>query len=293
LAWACIDVGSNTTRLLVAEPAGAGIRELAARREFTRIGKGLAHDGRVSAEVVAHAARAVADQARVARELGAREIEVVGTAAMRRARNRDELASAIEQGCGVRMRVLSDGEEARLAFLGATRTYDAPLRGSVAVVDVGGGSSEIAVGTLGDGVSWSTSVPIGSGTLAEELIGFDPPAPDELAALRAAVATALEGLRVPSSQNAIAVGGSATSLRRLAGAELSVEALERALRTLASAPADDLAGLLGLAAERVRLLPAGIAILEGLAGALGTPLRIGRGGLREGLILERSARSHS
>ena len=201
------------------------------------MGSGLARSGRVEREAIAATAAAVADQARVAREAGASEIVVVGTAAMRRARNREELASAIEKGCGIRLRVLSDADEARLAFLGATRTYDGSLRGTVAVVDVGGGSTEIALGTEADGVTWSTSVDLGSGVLAERFLAADPPTAEMVGALREEVAATLADIRVPACDTAIAVGGSATSLRRLAGAELHPEACDRAQRMLASAPA--------------------------------------------------------
>ncbi len=286
MACACIDVGTNTTRLLVAEIVGGGLRELRAVRAFTEVGPGLARNGRVDARAIALTAAAVADQAAIAREEGAREIVVVGTAAMRRARNRDELANAIEAGCGIRLRVLSDAEEARLAFLGATRTYDGALRGTVAVVDVGGGSTELAFGTEAEGVTWSTSLPLGSGVMAERLTGTDPPTGEMLEELQAEASDALAGVSVPSCELAIAVGGSATSLRRLAGGELSAEACERALRTLASAPAEELAPVLGLAPERIRLLPAGIALLDAVAQRLAAPLRVGRGGLREGVILE-------
>ena len=96
-----------------------------------------------------------------------------------------------------------------------------------------------------------------------------------------------EGLEVPAPALAVAVGGSATSLRRLVGAVLDHETLERAMRVLSSTPIADVARRFELEPERVRLLPAGILILEAASDRLGVPLQIGRGGLREGVILEK------
>ena len=188
---------------------------------------------------------------------------------------------------GVDVDVLDAAEEARLAFVGATRTLEAPVEGEIAVADVGGGSSELAVGTLDAGVRWSGSFVIGSGQLADAHLHSDPPSAPELRAARAAVAQALARLELDDPPAlALAVGGSATSLHRVAGEHLDAAALAEAIRTLAAAPSREVARRLELEPERVRLLPAGIVILEAIAQRLGVGLRIGRGGLREGVILE-------
>jgi exopolyphosphatase/guanosine-5'-triphosphate,3'-diphosphate pyrophosphatase len=106
------------------------------------------------------------------------------------------------------------------------------------------------------------------------------------------VADVFEGLEPPAVESALAVGGTATSLRRLVGAELSHETLERATGALARSRVGELAERLDLDPERVRLLPAGILVLEALSDRLRVPLRIARGGLREGVILELSDRSY-
>jgi exopolyphosphatase/guanosine-5'-triphosphate,3'-diphosphate pyrophosphatase len=182
--------------------------------------------------------------------------------------------------------VLDGDEEARLAFLGATRTLGQELPGTVAVVDVGGGSSEIAVGTVAGGVEWSGSFSIGSGKLAEHYLDHDPPSVTTLQALRAHAAGVFEGIEPPPVDRVVGVGGSAASLRRLVGAELDPETLQRALRVLSGAPAAEVAARFDLAEERVRLLPAGILILDAAAEQLGRTLVVGRGGLREGVVLE-------
>jgi exopolyphosphatase/guanosine-5'-triphosphate,3'-diphosphate pyrophosphatase len=288
-AYACIDIGSNTTRLLVAESGQGALRELMTQRVFTRLGKGLRKTKELSSEKVAEVAEVVATQVRHARELGAARTEVVATAAIREARNRDDLLAAIHAQSGMSTRVLSDAEEARLAFLGASRSLGATVEGTLAVVDVGGGSTEIAVGSMAEGVSWCESFRIGSGYLAESYLRSDPPSVEELEHVRSHATGCFEGLRTPPVDRAVAVGGSATSLRRLAGAELSHEPLERAIRVLASAPSAEIAERFALDRERVQLLPAGVLILEALSDCLGLPLKVAGGGLREGVIIEMAA----
>jgi len=182
--------------------------------------------------------------------------------------------------------VLSGHEEARLAFLGATRTFSGPLDGSIAVVDVGGGSTELVIGTLAQGATWEESFRIGSGFLADSYLHSDPPGVSELEAVRLHVSGTFEGLNVPPALHAVATGGSANALRRLVGAELVYETLERAIRILASTPIAQVGKRFELDPERVRVLPAGVLIFEELSQTLGLPLSVGKGGVREGVILD-------
>jgi exopolyphosphatase/guanosine-5'-triphosphate,3'-diphosphate pyrophosphatase len=286
LPCACIDIGSNTTRLLVAEARDGQLRTLLQQRAFTRIGKGLKGDGRIAAGKVAEVAEVVTRQVRLAQEQGADEIRAVATAVIREAANCSELIDAVRDGAGVDVVVLSGDEEARLAFVGATKTLGAPVDGDVAVVDVGGGSSEIVVGTVAGGARWSASLRVGSGFLTDAYVRSDPPSASELHAVREHAAGAFEGLEVPPPQHAVAVGGSATSLRRLVGGMLEYETLERGVRILAGTPIAQVARRFELDPQRVRLLPAGILILEAAIECLGQALAIGKGGLREGVLLE-------
>jgi exopolyphosphatase / guanosine-5'-triphosphate,3'-diphosphate pyrophosphatase len=183
------------------------------------------------------------------------------------------------------VRVLSGHEEAQLAFVGATKRLGAPAEGTIIVIDVGGGSTELAVGTVDDGPSWDNTFRVGSGMLTESYVSEDPPAEAELDTVRKHVSGVFEGLELPHIDKAVAVGGTATSLRRLVGAELSHETLERGIRILAEAPAAEVAERFDLAPERVRLLPAGMLVLEELSDLISLPLSIGNGGLREGVIL--------
>jgi exopolyphosphatase/guanosine-5'-triphosphate,3'-diphosphate pyrophosphatase len=286
---ACIDIGSNTTRVLVSEARDGRLRELLQRREFTRIGKGLKAGGEIPRAKIDEVAVVVADQRRLAERVGAEALKAVATAAIRGAANRDEFVAVLRETGGVDVSVLDGEEEARLAFVGATRTLGHDLDGVVGVVDVGGGSTEIAVGTMAAGVTWSGSFRVGSGFLADHYLRTDPPSAAELHAVREHAAGVLEGLDVPRPDSAVAVGGSAASLRRLVGAVLEPETLQRALRVLSGEQCADVARRFALDPERVRLLPAGILILDAASHRLGCALQIGRGGLREGVLLELAA----
>jgi exopolyphosphatase/guanosine-5'-triphosphate,3'-diphosphate pyrophosphatase len=286
LILGCIDIGSNTTRLLVADAGAGRLRELVTQRAFTRIGKSLPEGGEIPAEKIAETAEVVATQTRVAREVGAEQVVAVATAAIRTATNREDLCEAVERAGGMPLTILSGDEEARLAFVGASRTLATPPDGTLAVIDVGGGSTELAVGDPDGTVSWSGSFRIGSGFLADAYLHSNPPSIRELAAVRSHVEGTFEGLAPPAADSAVAVGGTATSLRRLVGAELSYETLERGIRVLSLTPIAEVAERFELDPERVRLLPAGILVLESLSKCLDLPLRIARGGLREGVLLE-------
>jgi len=286
MLYAAIDIGSNTTRVLVAEPTEGQLRKVMEQRAYTRIGKASQHNGAIDAEKVAEVGEAVATQVRLAEELGAEAMRTVATAAIREATNREDVVAEISRVAGVPVEVLSEHEEGRLAFLGATKTLGHPVEGQIAVVDVGGGSSEVVLGSTTEGVRSVRSFKIGSGMLAEELLSNDPPSPAELRAVREYIAEFFEGIEFEQPGQAVAVGGSATSLRALVGAALEYETLERAIRVLTGAPIADVAKRFELDPRRVRILPTGVLLLEKLSELLGQPLQIGKGGLREGIILD-------
>ncbi|MEA2150870.1 MAG: exopolyphosphatase / guanosine-5-triphosphate,3-diphosphate pyrophosphatase [Solirubrobacteraceae bacterium] len=287
---ACIDVGSNTTRLLVAMDDGPRLRELFSERAFTRLGAACGPDGAIAPAKVAEVAGVVARQLAVARELGAQEVRVVATAAVRQAANRAALAAAIERACGAALEILCGEDEARLAFAGAVGMLPEPPAGQLGVVDVGGGSTELVVGTWAAGVTWSVSLPVGSSVVTEADLPTDPPSPAELARLRRKLARVFAGVEVPRPVRAYAVGGSATSLQRLVGGVLERDALARGLQALVTRPAEEIALRLGLHPERARLLPAGLLLLDAASRALQAPLQLAGGGLREGVVLEQLAR---
>jgi exopolyphosphatase / guanosine-5'-triphosphate,3'-diphosphate pyrophosphatase len=283
---AAIDIGSNTTRLLVAEPVDGQLKKVMEQRAYTRINKAVADSGEIPAEKATEVAEVVATQVRLARELGAETIRAVATAAIREAGNGEAVAEEIGEASGVPVDVLSDEEEGRLSFVGATKTLGHPVEGLVGVVDVGGGSTEIILGTVSDGVKEVRSWRVGSGVLADELIASDPPSAAEVRKIRDRIEGIFERVEVAQPVQAVAVGGSATSLRRLVGAVLEYETLERGIRVLCGDPAAEVARRFELDPERVRILTTGVLLLEKLSELLGRPLQIGKGGLREGVILD-------
>lgn len=135
-------------------------------------------------------------------------------------------------------------------------------------------------------MSWCTSFGVGSGDLAEQFLISDPPSAEELTAARGHVDDALAGIDVPQPVEAVAVGGSATSLRRLAGPVLDSAAFERTFGLLATAGTTAVARRFALDRERVRLLPAGLIILQAASNLFGAALQVGHGGIREGVLLE-------
>jgi exopolyphosphatase/guanosine-5'-triphosphate,3'-diphosphate pyrophosphatase len=283
---AAIDIGSNTTRVLVAEPQEGQLRKVMEQRAYTRIGSASQHDGAIDADKVAEVAEVVATQVRLAEELGAEAIRPVATAAIREAANRQQVVEEIGRVAGVEVEVLSEHEEGRLAFVGATKTLGHPIEGDVGVVDVGGGSSEVVIGTVSEGLRSVRSFKIGSGSLADDFLSNDPPSAAELRAVREQIAEFFDGVELKHPGQAVAVGGSATSLRTLVGAVLEYETLERAIRVLTGTQILEVAKRFELDPRRVRVLPTGVLLLEKLSELLGQPLQIGKGGLREGVILD-------
>ncbi len=283
---ACIDIGSNTTRLLVADRHRAGLIEVHQERAFTRLGRGLRPGGVIAEEKIDEVAAVVRGQLEIAREHGATVLRGVATAAVRTAANGGELIEAIARSVGLEVRVLTAAEEARLAFVGAAAMMDRAPAGELGVIDVGGGSSEIVVGRPPDRISWWSSLSVGSGALTECRLVSDPPTAAQLAEARADVERALAGHRPPRPAVAVAVGGSATSLGRVAGPVLDAAALHRSLRLLAGEPSGAVAERFEIDPQRARLLPAGLLVLEASARLLATTVIVGRGGIREGVLLE-------
>lgn len=277
---ACVDVGSNTTRLLVADVRDGRLTVVTERKSYTAVGRAT------PAEVTA----VVAEQLAAARAARADEVRGVATAAVRGRSDGRALVAAIRAATGLELTVLSPEDEAQLAFGGAIGMLDGPApAGLIGVVDVGGGSSELAVGEAGGPLVWWESVPLGSRSVTERWLLSDPPRSDEMLAALVEIRAAMARLSPPTPRTALAVGGSATSLGRVAGRRLDRSACSRALYLLGSAPAAALAASAGVDPQRVRLLPAALMLLETAAARLQRPLAVCAGGIREGVLLRAAA----
>jgi exopolyphosphatase/guanosine-5'-triphosphate,3'-diphosphate pyrophosphatase len=281
---AVVDVGSNTVRLLVAARSPQGLECVAQAKRAVGLGADVERLGGVSAAKLAEAAECVRAFAAEAHAAGAAVLDVVVASPGRQAENADQLVHVLSRAAGVPARVLTRDEEARSAFEGAL--LSATPQGAVAVADVGGGSTQIAVGTASGGPAWLRSVDVGSLRLSARSACGDPPGKDEVAALREAARVALSRVTPPLPAEAIAVGGTARALRKLVGRTLGRGELKEVLRLLRRDPARTVARRYGLDLWRARALPAGAAIVAELQELLSVPLEVGRGGLREGVALE-------
>jgi exopolyphosphatase/guanosine-5'-triphosphate,3'-diphosphate pyrophosphatase len=277
-----IDVGSNTVRLVVAH----GGRQVLSEREMLHLGADVELHGAIPAAKLEATARLVGSYAADARAAGAIELDVLITSPGRQAANGDELLAALASATGCPTRILSAAEEAQLGFIGAVAVAAPPARRRVAVIDVGGGSAQVVVGTRRDGPEWLRSIDLGSQRLTSRLLRSNPPGEAAIGAARAEAAGYLHDFEPPEPRLALAVGGSARALKRIAGSRLGSDELEEALALLAVTPAAEIVERFGIDADRVDTLAGGAAILTELQARLATPLKVVRGGVREGALLE-------
>ncbi|MFH0751600.1 MAG: hypothetical protein V2B17_07165 [Chloroflexota bacterium] len=286
--FGAVDVGANSIHLLVA--AVEGHRLVPLLDESVKLGLGDTVDahgliaGAARDELVAELAR----YAVAARGLGARRIAFVGTQPLRRAADTGAVVAAVEAATGVPIHVLDHEEEGLLNLLGATSGR--PIEDALAVVDIGGGSSEVVVVEPGARAR-SVGLPAGGSSLTRRLVAHDPPTAAEIAALRAEARRVAAAAPAASPARMIAVGGTSSNLVKIIPAAARDRALTRprlasASRTLGGARAADVAARFGITETRCRILPAGAAIL----GALMERYDIERveaveEGIREGVVL--------
>lgn len=271
---AAVDVGTNSTRLLVAEGAPGDMRPIDRRMTITRLGEGVGSRRRLAPEALRRTFETVAEFAAICGEYGVHKLRVTGTSAVRDAHNRDEFFSGIERLTGTRPVLLSGEEEARATFLGACS--DLPPDGPVLVVDIGGGSTELVVG---EGTPQRiVSLEMGCVRMFERFLASDPPTAAEMRALRDDVSGQFErvapDLRVPPGARLVGVAGTVTQLAALkAGipvydpdvthhAVLSHGDVRSLVRRLASLPYEKRLRVKGLEKGRVDVIVAGALILQ-------------------------------
>ncbi|HUZ81148.1 MAG TPA: hypothetical protein VMU73_02790 [Gaiellaceae bacterium] len=277
-----IDVGSNTVRLVVAH----GGRQVLSQREMLHLGADVELHGAITELKLEAAGQLVGHYAAAARAAGAVEVDVLITSPGRQAENGNELLDVLSSAAACPTRILTAVEEARLGFIGAVDVASPPTRRRVAVVDVGGGSAQVVVGTRRDGPMWLRSIDLGSQRLTSRLLRSDPPGEAALGSARAEAASYLHDFDPPEPRLALAVGGSARGLKRIAGSRLGSDELEATLTLLAGTPTIELVARFGIDADRVGTLAGGAAILAEIQLRLATPLKVARGGVREGALLE-------
>jgi exopolyphosphatase/guanosine-5'-triphosphate,3'-diphosphate pyrophosphatase len=286
---AVIDVGSNTIRLLVAHAYAGELEPVEERTAWIRLGVDVATSGEISPLRLEAAAKTVAEFAAEARKLGCMHLTTLVASPGRQAVNGGELLRRLEAAAQVPVRLLRRDEEARLAYDGAVSAAGVDSE-TVAVCDVGGGSTQLAVGTPDLGPVWLRSLDVGSLRLTRQVFDRNPPGKQRFREARQVVRKHCEGLVFPLPKAALAVGGSARGIKRLAGTRtLGEEELAAALKLLRKRPPDELAAEHDIDPERARTLPAGAVILSEIQRRLAVPLVVGRGGVREGALLELAA----
>ena len=277
-----IDVGSNTIRLLVAKVDGNDVVPVVKSRVRLSLGEEIERTGVVSDVSIAGAAKAVGKLCALARRHGVEDLDVFLTAPGRQSGNAEALVATLQRVASHTVRVLSTDEEGRLAYGGAVATAPVSLPGTIAVCDVGGASTEIAVGSPRTEPEWVQSVDLGSVRLTARV--------DSLDAESAEAARAFAHVAPPDVEVALAVGGSARAARRLVGGRLGADELAEALRLVATKSPAALSRRFGVDPARARILPAGVVLLAEVQRRVGVPLHVCDGGIREGAVLSRAAR---
>ena len=274
---AVVDIGTNSTRLLVADVTDAGVQELERRSTVTRLGQGVDTTGRLADEAQALVFAALDAYAGIITAHGCDAREAVMTSAVRDAGNGAAFAGTVRDRYGLAGRTLSGDEEARLTFLGATAARDPEDTTSLLVIDIGGGSTELVLGASG-AVAFHISTQNGVVRHTERHIHTDPPATAELAALSADVRPSIEAA-VPadvraSVGGAVAVAGTATSCAaidlglepydqsRVEGHVLARARLDELLDRLAGMPLEERREVAGLHPDRAPTIVAGVLILR-------------------------------
>jgi exopolyphosphatase/guanosine-5'-triphosphate,3'-diphosphate pyrophosphatase len=275
-AVAALDLGTNSTRVLVATPGEDGTLDILDRRNtITRLGQDVNATGRLADEAIERTLACLRGYREVIDRHDVGRLRVAATSAARDAANRDELFDAVEDLVGARPELLSGTEEGRLTFLGATGELD-PARGPFLVVDIGGGSTEFIVGT--DRVEGVMSVDVGCVRLTEKFLEHDPPRPEELTACISFTDAYLDDVvrEIPAVAGARTLVGVAGTVTTVAAVEIGLltydrdrihhftltrDAAEDVFRTLATEPRAQRIHNPGLEEARADVIVGGCCVL--------------------------------
>jgi exopolyphosphatase/guanosine-5'-triphosphate,3'-diphosphate pyrophosphatase len=298
---AVIDCGTNTIRLLVADPGpGMSLNEVDRRLELVRLGQGVDATRRFHPDALARTFAAVDTYAARIRELGVGQVRFLATSAARDVSNRHEFFDGVHDRLGVDVDVITGDEEARLSFLGALS--GGPVQaGPVLVMDVGGGSTELILGDVDGSVRVARSLDMGSVRIRERFLSGDPPTAAEVGAARAFVDQLLDSSGIPLAEAAtwIGVAGTATSLSaisqglttydrtRVHNSTVDVDEIMRLSEQLLATPVDEvLATYPMLQRLRAEVICAGALIVAQVAARVGEPMTVRETDILDGATLE-------
>ena len=287
---AAIDCGTNSIRLLVADVDGSTKADRHREMRVVRLGQGVDRTGELAPEAIERTRVALLDYAATCRELGVDKTRMVATSATRDARNRSVFQSMVVDALGVQPEVISGDEEAALSFDGATRGLD-PADGPFLVMDIGGGSTELVLGTTA--VQAARSVDVGCVRLTERHLVDDPPTREQVRGATSDVEAALVLVRqvvpVEQARTAIGLAGSVTTVAALA---LELPAYDAARIHLSRIPAADVQAVSDRLLELTREARAALPVMHPGrvdvigAGALVLAVLVDRLGLAEVLVSE-------
>ncbi|HET7279279.1 MAG TPA: Ppx/GppA phosphatase family protein [Dermatophilaceae bacterium] len=298
-----IDVGSNTVHLLVVDAhIGAQPLPASSHKIELRLSEHVGEDGAIDDSGRDRLVEFVQECLTVAEDQGVQELLPFATSAIREAPNGEEVLDAVREQTGVALRVLSGADEARLTFLAARRWFGWSS-GTLLVVDIGGGSLELAVG-LDEEPDAAVSLPLGAGRLTRDHLRGDPPSEEQIREtrrmVRAEIAASMRPLaKAGAADRAVGTSKTIRSLARITGAAPSSEgpyavrvlerdALAEVVQRLGTMRASERAALPGVSASRAPQLLAGAIVVEGSMDLLGVDrLEICPWALREGVILRR------
>jgi exopolyphosphatase / guanosine-5'-triphosphate,3'-diphosphate pyrophosphatase len=279
---AVIDIGTNSTRLLISDVEGANAEQVERRTTVTNMGRGVDHTNLICADAVEDVCRVIADYMARYEEMGAERVMAIATSAVREAANGEAFIAELRERFDLDTRLLTGKEEAHLTYLGATahRAAGEPTL----VFDIGGGSTELIVGT-GMHVGFHTSLQAGTIRQSERHLTSDPPDPHELEDLASEVRNLIDGAvaeqPAAAPTRAIAVAGTPTSLAavdqalepydpgRVHGYRLGMRKIQRMLSRLSSLPLAERLRVPGLHPGRAPTIVAGAVILVQVMRAFG------------------------
>ena len=279
---AVIDIGTNSTRLLISDVEGANAEQVERRTTVTNMGRGVDHTKLICADAVEDVCRVIADYMARYEEMGAERVMAIATSAVREAANGEAFIAELRERFDLDTRLLTGEEEAHLTYLGATahRAEGEPTQ----VFDIGGGSTELIVGT-GMHVGFHTSLQAGTIRQSERHLTSDPPDPHELEDLASEVRNLIDGAvaeqPAAAPARAIAVAGTPTSLAavdqalepydpgRVHGYRLGMRKIQRMLSKLSSLPLAERLRVPGLHPGRAPTIVAGAVILVQVMRAFG------------------------
>ncbi|HEY5788468.1 MAG TPA: Ppx/GppA phosphatase family protein [Microlunatus sp.] len=300
---AAIDCGTNSFRLLIAAPGrSGGLVELTRELEIVRLGQGVDATGELHPDALARIFAAAERYTERLRAYGVapEATRVVATSAARDARNVEDFFAGMASRLGVRPEVISGGEEARLSFVGALSGVGVPAEGSVLMMDIGGGSTELVLGDPGGTIEHAVSLDIGSVRLTERFGLIGPVTPSRRAAATAYVDALLDGLAwsFGGVGTWIGVAGTVTTVSalvqelpaydraRVHGSIVATSALTDLLERLASSTAEQIRSLGAMEPGRADVITAGALIADRIARRVGRPMLVSESDILDGVALD-------